>query len=72
MPFLHHNYPAPEFFDNAVVRNGLADHAQACYGGSIRKSMKAVELAVFQKIVGVTSPLRSLNPVPGEHGARLC
>ena len=24
--------------------SGLADHAQACYGGSVGKSMKAVEL----------------------------
>src|SRR5713101_1012562 len=38
-----------QLLDDAVVRNGLADHAQACYGGSIGKSMKAVELAVSQK-----------------------
>jgi len=31
------------------VRNGLADHAQACYGGSVGKSMKGVGLAVAQK-----------------------
>jgi hypothetical protein len=31
------------------VRDGLADHAQACYGGSIDKSMKAGELAVSQR-----------------------
>src|SRR6266849_26402 len=38
-----------ELLDDAVVRNGLADHAQACYGGSIRKSMTGVGLAVAQK-----------------------
>jgi len=32
------------------MRYGLADHAQACYGGSVGKSMKAVELAVFQQV----------------------
>src|SRR6266851_1795342 len=35
---------ATEFVDNAVVRDGMADHAQACYGGGVGKSMKAVEL----------------------------
>ena len=40
-----HAHPAAaQFLDDAVVRNGLADHAQGCYGGSIPKSMKAVEL----------------------------
>jgi hypothetical protein len=40
--------PATEFLNDAVVRNGLADHAQRCYGGSIGKSMKAVEFVVSQ------------------------
>jgi hypothetical protein len=31
------------------MRDGPADHGQACYGGSLAKSMKAVELALFQK-----------------------
>jgi hypothetical protein len=31
------------------VRDGLADHAQECYGGSVGKSMKAVECEVSQK-----------------------
>ena len=35
---------AAEFLDDAVVRDDLTDHAQGCYGGSIPKSMKAVEL----------------------------
>jgi hypothetical protein len=28
------------------VRDGLADHAQACYGGHLGKSIKVVRLAV--------------------------
>jgi hypothetical protein len=40
---------ATELFNDAVVRDGLADHAQACYGGSVSKSMKAVELAMISK-----------------------
>jgi hypothetical protein len=34
--------------NDAIVRDGLADHAQACYGGSMPKSMKAEELAYYQ------------------------
>jgi len=40
--------PAAQLLDDAVVRDGLADHAQACYGGRVGKSMKAGELAVSQ------------------------
>jgi hypothetical protein len=40
---------AAGLLNNAVVRDGLADHAKACYGGSVGKSTKAVELAVSQK-----------------------
>ena len=29
--------------------SGLADHAQACYGGGVSKSMKAMELAIFRE-----------------------
>jgi len=44
--FINHAYAtAAELLDDGVVRDGLADHAQACYGGSEGKSMKAVELA---------------------------
>ena len=38
-----------QLLDDAVVRDGLANHAQACYGGSMTKSMKAGELAVSQE-----------------------
>jgi hypothetical protein len=37
---------ATELFDDAVVRDGPADHAQECYGESVGTSMKAVELAI--------------------------
>src|SRR5438309_11004906 len=40
---------AAELLNDAVVRDGLADHAQACYGGSLGKSMKAMEFAASQK-----------------------
>jgi hypothetical protein len=33
------------------VRDGLADHAQECYGGSVGKSMKAVELRYLQELL---------------------
>ena len=46
---------APELLDDAVVRDGLADHAQGCYGGNMDKSMKAGQLAAFQKVVGIKS-----------------
>ncbi len=50
---VHHTHPAPaELLDDAVVRDGLADHAQECYGGRVGKSMKAVGLAVSQENVG--------------------
>jgi len=41
---------------------GLADHAQACYGRSIAKSMEVVELAVSKKVcwqkMAMTLPTR--------------
>ena len=40
----HTHAAATEFLDDAVVRDGLADHAQGCYGGKGGKSMKAGEL----------------------------
>jgi hypothetical protein len=48
-------HPAAYLLHNAVVRDGLADHAQACYGGSADKSMKAVRLAHFNSVVGEKS-----------------
>jgi hypothetical protein len=38
-----------QLLNNAVVRDGLADHAQACYGGSVGKSMKAEEFPVSKQ-----------------------
>jgi hypothetical protein len=40
---------ANQLLHDAVVRNGLPDQAQACYGGSIGKSMKDMKLAISQK-----------------------
>ena len=45
----HTHAAAAKLLTDAIVRDGLADHAQACYGGSVGKSMKAVELAVSQE-----------------------
>ena len=48
-----HTHPAAaELLNDAVVRDGLADHAQACYGGSVGKSMKAGEVGISKKVVG--------------------
>jgi hypothetical protein len=55
LSLIHNTHPAAtELIHDAVVRDGLADHAQACYCGSLGKSMKATEmkateLAVFQQ-----------------------
>ena len=47
---IHNPHPtATELLDDAVVRDGLADHGKQCYGGVVGKSMKAGELAVSQK-----------------------
>ena len=45
--FIHHPHPAAaDLLQDAVVRDGLADHAHEFYGGRVGKSMKAVELAL--------------------------
>jgi hypothetical protein len=42
--FVDHVHPAAtELLNDTVMRDGLADHAQGCYGGSAPKSMKAEE-----------------------------
>ena len=47
---VHHTHSAAaELLDDAVVRDGLADHTQECYGGSMPKSMKAEELAIISR-----------------------
>ena len=49
LSLVHHTHTAaPELLDDAVVRDGLADHPQACYGGSAGESMKAGELVASQ------------------------
>src|ERR1700687_4589142 len=53
LSFIDHAHAATaKLLDDAVVRDGLADHAQECYGGSVGKSMKAVELRGLSGIVG--------------------
>src|ERR1019366_4150744 len=48
----HPHAPAPEFLDNAVMRDGLADHWRECYVAGIRKSMNPGNLAVCQNSRG--------------------
>src|ERR1700690_1466020 len=45
----HAHATAPEFLDNAVVRDGLADHWRESYVGDTGKSKKGFELALCQK-----------------------
>ena len=40
---------AAELLDDAVVRDGLADHAEVSYVGNVGKSMKAEELTCGQR-----------------------
>ena len=56
----------------AKFLDGLSDHKQQRYGGSVGKSMNAVELASFQRVVVVTSgsAFGDLSP-PVSAGARL-
>src|ERR1019366_4451672 len=44
----HPHSTTAQLLHDAVVRDGLADHEQECYGGSIGKSMKVGELAAPQ------------------------
>jgi hypothetical protein len=53
--FVDHTHPpATKFFDDAVVRDGLAEHWRESYGLTGDKSMKAGEL---------TAPQSSAQPV---------
>ena len=46
--FINHAHaPAPKSFDDAVMRNGLADHGGECYVGESRKSMTYGGLTAF-------------------------
>ena len=47
---VHNAHAAPtEFLDDAVVRDGLADHWRESYVCGTGESMKGVDLALFQK-----------------------
>jgi hypothetical protein len=65
--FINHAHATTaEFFDNAVMRDGLADHWRECYVQEKIKSMKAEEgMARLKRMVGVKSPLHSLTRQPG-------
>jgi hypothetical protein len=45
----HTHSDASDFLDDAVVRDGLADHSRRCYVRETGKSTKAVELAASQE-----------------------
>jgi hypothetical protein len=46
---VHHTHPVTaEFLDDAIVRDGLADHWRESYVCKTGKSMKALELASSQ------------------------
>jgi hypothetical protein len=53
---------ATQLFNDAVMGNDLSDHEEECYGGSVGKSMKAVELAVSQK--GLVTQNRDYTSIP--------
>ena len=67
---VNHTHPTTaELLNNAVMRDGLADHSQGCYGGRAGKSMKAVRFGASQTEVGVTAPLHSKRfRHPAENG----
>ena len=45
--FIDNAHPTPtKLRDDAVVRDGLTEHGQACYGGSPTKSTKSRQLEV--------------------------
>ncbi len=48
----------------AKFLDGLPEPTRQCYGGSLGKSMNAVELASSRRVVVVTFPLRS-QPLVG-------
>jgi len=70
---IHVTHPAAtQLLDNAVVRNGLADHWRESYVCETGKSMKAVELAVCQSSRWRNIPIHSKYPRNGEQTAQAC
>jgi hypothetical protein len=48
--FVDHTHPTTaQLPDDAIVRDGLPDHAQGCYGGSEDKSMIGGDLEAFRE-----------------------
>jgi hypothetical protein len=65
--FVDHTHPSgTKLLDDAVVRDGLADHAQECYGGSMPKSMKAMELSESRALIGCKDACGRTNGRPGD------
>ena len=63
---VHHAHAAAaELLDNAIVRDGLANHSRESYVCETGKSMKAVELVDSETIVGEKSRFHSLTPATG-------
>jgi hypothetical protein len=44
-------HPASQLLHDPVVRDILTDHVPACYGGSVGKSMKVVELSASLRLL---------------------
>ncbi len=59
----HTHTTTTQFLDDAVMRDGLADHWRESYVGETGKSMKAVGLAPSRKVVVETSRLHSRQGV---------
>src|SRR5258708_5819484 len=57
----HAHSSAAEFFDNAVMRDGLTNHWRECYVQERIKSMKAEEMARLKRMVVVVSRYHSLT-----------
>jgi len=55
----HCGLAAAPLLNDPVMREGFTDHAQACYGGSVDKSMKALDLGglggISEGVAGETS-----------------
>jgi hypothetical protein len=55
---------AAEFLDDAIVRDGLADHWRESYVRKTGKSMNTLELAAFQKDNCCNIPIAPIPPPP--------
>ena len=44
-------HPAAQLLHDPVVRDIVTDHVPTCYGGSVAKSMKVVELSASLRLL---------------------